>query len=330
MRDVATYDDAVRILRQTVLDDVEQLGALKQLNVGEDAREQNAQVAIERMHREISGMRAVKHPSLLAIRDANPDEHWYVSEFHPGGTLTDSLGRFAGGFPATLRAVRPLVEGVAELHKAKYVHRDIKPDNVFLAADGRFVLGDFGLAYFTDDDCKRLSLTLENVGSRDWMPFWAQGMRIEQIRSTFDVFSLGKLIWAMVMGGGVLRGWYFNHPDYPEFDVTKRYPDAPHIGAVNELLSLCVVEHERQCRLSDAEALRDEIDRLLRKFQHGVDWPAKVCRICGEGKYQPTALKRSEWEAFGLRAAQGRSFQIHACDACGHVELFTKVKDTRV
>ena len=150
------------------MDDPSYHGALKVLHQPEDAR--NAATAQERIQREIEAMATIVHPNLLTILEADPDAEWFVSQFHPHGTLAENQHRFAGKFVEALRAFRPLVEGVAELHKQGIVHRDIKPQNVFLDAAGRLILGDFGLVFFTDERHTRISGTIENVGSRDWMP----------------------------------------------------------------------------------------------------------------------------------------------------------------
>ena len=104
--------------------------------------------------------------------------------------------------------MRPLVEAVAALHEVKIIHRDIKPDNIFVTDNG-LVLGDFGIAHLEDKDNTRVSETYENVGSRDWMPPWAMGMRLDDVRPTFDVFGLGKVLWSMVSGKSKLRLWYY-------------------------------------------------------------------------------------------------------------------------
>ena len=130
------------------MDDPANHGALKLLHKPEKARDYD--LAKDRIKREIEGMSALSHPNLLKILDKDPDAEWYVSEFHPKGTLTENMHLFTGDIAAALKAFRPLVEGVSELHKQKLVHRDIKPENVFLDVNNNLVLGDFGLVFFTD------------------------------------------------------------------------------------------------------------------------------------------------------------------------------------
>jgi hypothetical protein len=59
----------------------------------------------------------------------------------------------------------------------------------------------------------RLTGTFSNVGTKAWMPQWAMHARVEELRATFDVYALGKLLWSVVRGywqattASELRGW---------------------------------------------------------------------------------------------------------------------------
>src|ERR1017187_5176170 len=153
--------------------------ALKRLREFTDIATQ--QKALHRLEKEVSAATGVDHASLIKIFDSNLGEGWFVMEYYPT-ILANHLGRTKGDLLGSLVAFRPIVEAVTLLHKRGIVHRDIKPDNVFVASDGRLVLGDLGLAIEMDDHSGRISDTYENVGTRDWMPAWAMGMRLADVR----------------------------------------------------------------------------------------------------------------------------------------------------
>lgn len=163
------------------------LGALKILH--KPKGDPGYDKAKARMAREVRAYEAANHPNLLRILDRNLDEDWIVTEYQSDGTLADRLALYRGDLLGALVAIRPLVDAVAQLHFVNAVHRDIKPANIFFGGDGRLILGDAGLIFFGDEKHSRVSDTFENVGSRDWMPAWAYGRRIEDIRPRFDVFS---------------------------------------------------------------------------------------------------------------------------------------------
>jgi len=84
--------------------------------------------------------------------------------------------------------------------------------NIFIARDGRLVLGDFGIVFF-EGNTDRITESLERVGTRDWMPPWAHtGLRIDDVKPTFDVSCLGRVLWAMLSGRDFLPFWYWAVP----------------------------------------------------------------------------------------------------------------------
>lgn len=311
------------ILQLVSVEDPNYLGALKVLNAPEAAV--RADAAVKRIRREIQSMARVTHPNLVRILDSDPEGRWFVSQYYSGGTLAGHLDLFRGDVDRCLRAFRTIVEAVAAVHHAGMVHRDIKPANVFVGVDQKLVLGDFGIVYFADDVGSRLTETIENVGSRDWMPPWAMGTRVDDVRPTFDVFCLGKTLWAMLAGSLRLRLWYFKRE---EFNLERRLPGAKGIGLVNVLLEKCIVEDEKNC-LSDATVLLGEVDGLRRRLEsggqqlgRGID---RSCATCGLGHYRmivpersPTAIRN-----FGLSPAGIQTFRVFACEKCGHVQLFS-------
>ena len=155
----------------------------------------NANTALARMKNEVETLESIRHPHLIKVLanqvTGRGDEHWFVTEFFERDTLSAQMRRFEGDVIGALQAFRGIVDAAAELHRLNRVHRDIKPANVFIGDDDRLVLGDCGLAIKLSDQ-NRLSMTYENVGTRDYMPAWAYSMRVEQVTPAFDVFSLGN------------------------------------------------------------------------------------------------------------------------------------------
>lgn len=301
------------------MQDPSQQGALKVLHEPQEARD--AGLAQERIKREIKAMSDNLHPNLIRILDVDPDSAWYVSQFYPNGTLLDKREMFKGNFSKAINAIRPLVEAVATLHEKGCVHRDIKPQNVFLNPNNDLILGDFGLVYFEDDKHTRISEKYENVGTRDWMPPWAMGMRLEDVRPTFDIFSIGKLLWSMVSGKSFLQLWYF---DADEFNVEKLFTEESRkMRLANKLFAKCIVQYEKNC-LKDAGELLKEIDKTTSSIELGADVIGlnieRTCNVCGIGKYK---LYNSGIHNFGLHRVGNRKFKIFTCPHCGHVQLFS-------
>src|SRR5204862_4818141 len=108
----------------------------------------------DRLHRfeqEARAAAALNHPNILAIYDIGTQDGapYIVSELLDGETLRERLS--SGGLPVR-KAVEYAVQiarGLAAAHEKHIVHRDLKPENVFVTADGRIKILDFGLAKLT-------------------------------------------------------------------------------------------------------------------------------------------------------------------------------------
>lgn len=301
-------------------------GALKVLHTIED--EEEAEIAKKRIEKEISAMVEIHHPNLLEIIEHDSDDFlWYVSRYHPNGTLEDNKNIFKGNNLLTLKTIRPLVDGVKLLHENNCVHRDIKPQNIFLSIDNELILGDFGIIFFDDEQHTRPSKTFEKVGSKWWMPDWAHKIEIEKVNPSFDVFSLGKLIWTMISGQSYLPHNHFKHEEYPGFNLEKLFPEESSMKMVNSILEKCIVDTEKKC-LPDAGELLEQIDDLISYFEQGTgllrDDIERPCKICNKGVYSLYANKdnRKIRNFFGYKVGDTRNLKIFACSNCGHVQLF--------
>lgn len=288
--------------------------ALKELLPFEQAV--NAATAKERIGREMAAMAAVSHPSLMAMLDSNAEQRWFVTTYFKDGPLENHLTKYQGHALGALKAIRGLVDGVAVLHKSGLVHRDIKPGNVYLAGDERLVLGDFGLV-FESDQADRVTETFENVGTRDFMPPWAMGVRIEDIKPDFDVFALSKLLWTMISGKPRMQLWYWNDA---RFDLSVQFPDDAHVARVNRIFEQTLVQFSRDC-LPTATDLLTQIDEAIGAIETSTQLPSTArpmrCRFCGIGTYQRFSGIQSD--GFADPADRRHTWW---CNKCGHLESF--------
>ena len=304
-------------IRQIVSESQAPMGALKKLLPLEEGAGEDGAAALDRMKQELSTLKSVSHPSLVKVLDSNLDQQWFVMEYFEGGTLSNCLGTYKGRVLDALTAFKPIVDAVSALHTKKVVHRDIKPDNIFVASDGHLVLADCGLAFKLENQ-DRLTRTFENVGTRDFQPPWSYGRRLEDVQPAFDVFSLAKVLWTMVSGRPRLPLWYF---DREENDLREMFPDEPAVQFVHEILRKCVVELESETRLHDAGELVREVDTSIAALSSGCQvpgWkPRMRCRFCGIGTYK----KSDSYPIVGnIRTSYDNNYFV--CGHCGHVELF--------
>lgn len=296
-------------------------GALKILN--DLPKDGDGEKASKRIKNEIAAIADIKHTNVIKLLDQSPDGNWFVSEYFEHGTLTQMKLLYAGDFHQSLRAIRPLISALADIHENNFVHRDVKPDNIFYCPNRGLVLGDLGLIFKGDKPEQRLTKTHENAGSWEWMPPWTEYIRVEDVRPSFDVFAVAKVLWAMVSGKEKLPFWWW-HKD--NNNLVNIFPDSPEMKYANDLFSKCIVEEEDAC-LKDCSELLKIVDQLIDLLEAANLKTrlsgSKLCLVCGSGTYENVTLgDRAAVESYGLKLGDNKSFSIYICNTCGHFQLF--------
>jgi serine/threonine protein kinase len=147
---------------------------------------------------EARAMASLDHPHIARVYDVNADAAlpYLVMELVTGGTLAEWTGRH-GKMPPRLAVscVRQVAQGIVAAHAAGVIHRDIKPQNVLVTAEGTCKLTDFGIARLEDANVKTRAGAA--MGTQGYMaPEQARDASTVDVR--VDVFSLGMLLFALV------------------------------------------------------------------------------------------------------------------------------------
>jgi serine/threonine protein kinase/Flp pilus assembly protein TadD len=164
---------------------------------------------IARFEREAKAVAKLDHPNILTIHDFGTDEGvtYAVTELLEGETLRERLETGALNWRKAAEIGASIAEGLAAANGTGIIHRDLKPDNVFLTADGRVKILDFGLA--RDVEAATPDETHSPTVSRYTDPGAVMGtasyMSPEQVRGEpadqrSDIFSLGCVLYEMVAG----------------------------------------------------------------------------------------------------------------------------------
>lgn len=165
---------------------------------GGNAEAQNSyNWGLERFLDEARALATFRHPNIVrALRYFKLNGTAYiVMEYESGLSLKRWVPQNA---PLTQRAVlgivKPLLDGLEQVHKAGFLHRDIKPDNIYVRADGTPVLLDFGAA-------RRVNANrdMTNIVSPGFAPFEQYHSQGNQGPWT-DVYSIGAVMYWMVTG----------------------------------------------------------------------------------------------------------------------------------
>ncbi|MEM7202631.1 MAG: protein kinase [Planctomycetota bacterium] len=162
--------------------------------------------ARRRLQREAQVIAGLKHANLLTLHlfDWHEGEPYLVVEYAPGGTLRQFLDRsrpLEAGL--ALGMVAGIASGLDQAHAAGVVHRDVKPENVFLGKDGSPMLGDFGIAKLIGGDGSESSGYTDIGSPRYASPEQLKGGRIDW-RS--DLYSLASIAYELLVGTRPFKG----------------------------------------------------------------------------------------------------------------------------
>ena len=152
---------------------------------------------LERFLDEARALASFRHPNIVRVLRYFKENGtaYIVMEYETGDPLKRWLARQSSlDQQGLLNIVYPLMDGLEAVHKLKFLHRDIKPDNIYIRADGSPVLLDFGAA-------RRITANrdMTNIISPGFAPFEQYHSQGNQGPWT-DIYSLGAVMYWMVTG----------------------------------------------------------------------------------------------------------------------------------
>jgi serine/threonine protein kinase len=140
-----------------------------------------------------------EHPNILPFLEFGEGEGllYSVTPYVPSGTLEELLRRVGGKLNAmqTLQIMQQLCSAVQYAHERNVIHGNIKPTNIFIAADSRMLLSDFGIVRGYDDS--QQSLTRIGWGSAEYA---APEQSLGVLKRASDTYSLGVLLFRILTG----------------------------------------------------------------------------------------------------------------------------------
>ena len=258
---------------------------------------------IQRFEQEARLAGSLSHPNLVVVHDVGTEDGapFLVTELLQGESLRERLRRGRIPLRTTLDVATQIAEGLAAAHARGVVHRDIKPENIFLTAEGRAKLLDFGIAKLARpppvEGTRNLldtTLTPESFGTRPGTIIGTPGyMSPEQVRgdavdARTDIFSLGAVLYEMLGGTRAFPGQSFIESGHA---ILQSDP-----GPLPETVPPWVDRLVRRCLEKEP----------VRRFQSAADLAfalaAPTSPVSGTGRALAPAA-RVRWRAPGLLLA---------------------------
>jgi hypothetical protein len=229
---------------------------------------------LARFEREAKAVAALSHPNIVAIHDFRNEDGtlFAVTELLQGKSLRERLAEGPLPVHKAIDAAVQIAHGLAAAHQRGIVHRDLKPDNLFLCADGRLKILDFGLAKVApgaDSETRSWGAAEPPATGLGVVLGTAGYMSPEQVRGVAadhrsDLFSFGAVLYEMVSGQRA-----FQAASAAETMLAILREEPPDLSAVNPSLPPGLDRIVRHClekspeqRVQSAHDLAFELEGL--------------------------------------------------------------------
>ena len=153
----------------------------------------------ERFLREARVAASLDHPHIVPLYDFGESNSllYLVMPYVSGGSLQEMLKRAPLLLGEVVAYGSQIADALDYAHQRKVIHRDVKPANMLLHADGRLMLSDFGLAKILDSSRPRVSKGQPDAGTPEYMaPEQIEGHTDERS----DVYALGVVLYLLLTG----------------------------------------------------------------------------------------------------------------------------------
>ncbi|MFD3701092.1 Stk1 family PASTA domain-containing Ser/Thr kinase [Streptomyces sp. NPDC058646] len=210
---------------------------------------------VDRFIREAKSVARLAHPNVVAVFDQGTDGPYvYLAmEYVSGCTLRDVLRERGALQPrAALDILEPVLAALGAAHRAGFVHRDMKPENVLIGDDGRVKVADFGLVRSVDSVTHTTGSVLGTVSY----------LAPEQIENGItdtrvDVYACGVVLYEMLTGAKPHKGGNPAQVIYQHLNEDVPPPSAavPGLPAALDELVLHATARNPELRPSDAASL---------------------------------------------------------------------------
>jgi formylglycine-generating enzyme required for sulfatase activity/tRNA A-37 threonylcarbamoyl transferase component Bud32 len=283
---------------------------------------------IVRFHNEAAAAAALNHPNLVQVYSAGESDglHWFAMEYVEGESAQDRVKRKGRIEPVEAIAIVMHVATALDYgwRKAGLIHRDIKPDNIFLSGDGEVKLGDLGLAKVAEQT-QGLTVTGASMGTPHYVsPEQAEGRKDVDLRA--DIYSLGCTLFHLLSGkppyaGDSALAVMMKHVSAPVPNLRQVWPECPEELAAAVMKMMLKAPAARQQSYGEVNTdLRRAYDVLT-----GASVPAVIAvtrQPAGAARPQPaTAGKRR-----GVPVAAWAGGAVAVCVASGALLYFAPWK----
>ena len=281
-----------------------------------------------RFVREARILAGLSHPNIIHVIDAGTQDGWayYAMEYVEGTDFKHILREDKLPLAEMLDIIVQMLKGLEYAHQNGIIHRDVKPANIMVDANGNARLTDFGIARLFDAGDGEATRTGELMGTPAYMAP-EQRHSAKHVDARSDIFSVGVLLYETITGRKPV-----GHVRPP----SELNPDAP--CALDDIILKCL-EHDPAHRYQTVTELRDRVQEITLRLSGGpgalaaafpaVDKFIGRCKFLDTLKQTPTSVvylveNTADHRVYVIKKITGRDLDV------GQLRRLAKLKHPHI
>ncbi len=222
---------------------------------------------LQRFRTEAEAVANLDHPNIIPIYEVGEHDNqlFFSMKLIETGSLEDQIEHYKADHKAAAKLIATVARAIHYAHQHGILHRDLKPDNILIDANGTPYVTDFGLAKRVGEQ-KQVTVTGEIIGTPNYMPPEQAEGKKHTPTTAVDVYGLGAILYKLLTGRPPFQA---DSPLETIRMVTEQEPQRPSTlnhRADRDLETICLkcMEKDPARRYGSAEAVAEDLERWLR------------------------------------------------------------------
>jgi serine/threonine-protein kinase len=259
---------------------------------------------VRRFEREARAASALNHPNIVTIFEIEQSEnvHFIATEFVDGKTLRQLINEKPFTLGEALNVVIQVAGALAAAHAAGIVHRDVKPENIMVRADGYLKVLDFGLAKLAEAPITNAELETSTLiqsspglvmGTVQYMS--PEQARAKRVTARTDIWSLGIVLYELLAGRVPFSGETTSHAMVSlmedDLPLLTHYANVP--PELDRIVTKALRKNQKE-RYQTVSQLASDLKNLKRELQLEVPSKGSLAAVPSKGKKTATSVGRTD------------------------------------
>jgi WD40 repeat protein/serine/threonine protein kinase len=220
----------------------------------------------QRFQAETQAVERLQHPHIVSVLEVGTQDGvpFYAMNFVEGETLSAKLQQGPWEPRATAKLTETLARALAYAHQQGVIHRDLKPGNILIDAQGQPRITDFGLARVVHQDSE-LTVTGDVLGTPKYIPPEQAAGRVREIGPAADIYSLGAILYCLLTGRPPFEAATVTATIQQVIECEPVPPTRFNATVPKDLETICLqcLQKSPSRRYESATALADDLQRYL-------------------------------------------------------------------